>query len=301
MRRRSGVGNDSAMVSFLERLSSILWRRGDEAGAEGAVREAVAIGKQAFQGPNVFHASTLLRLADLLDERNTARAEAESLYFAALAETRAAVGESHPVTADALARVGEMLGRRGRAAEGQRLIRQAMELQRRVWGSSNVVIAATMTLLAQQLTRTAYNAEAEQLCRDALSMFGASWGTGHPAYAGALDYLGHVIALRGALDSAEALHRRAVSIRASSLGPENTLTALSTVALAGVLTRQRRFTESDSLYRWALGLIRSRTTDTHVDVRRTYAGLATLYEAWGKPDSAAVFRRLATAGGRDLP
>jgi hypothetical protein len=28
-------------------------------------------------------------------------------------------------------------------------------------------------------------------------------------------------------------------------------------------------------------------------VRVTYAGLAELYDAWGKPDSAAVFRRLS--------
>jgi serine/threonine-protein kinase len=300
VRRRSGVANDSAMVSLLERLSSILWRRGEDAGAEGAVREAVAIGKHAFQGPHVFHALTVLRLADLLDERISARAEAESLYVAALAEIRAAVGESHPVTADAMIRVGVSLGRNGRTAEAERLIRQAIELQRRVWGSSNAVVASTMTQLVIVLTRGGYNAEAERLAREAIAMFGASLGTSHAAYAGALGYLGGVIALRGALDSAEVLQRRAVSIRTGALGPEHSLTALTALPLADVLTRQRRFTEADSVYRWALGLLRSRTTDVHVDVRRAYDGLATLYEAWGKSDSAAMFRRRAAPADRDL-
>jgi serine/threonine-protein kinase len=63
--------------------------------------------------------------------------------------------------------------------------------------------------------------------------------------------------------------------------------------LAGVLTQQRRFAEADSIYRSVLAVLRRHTTDTHVDVRRTFAGLATLYQAWGKPDSAAIFRRLA--------
>jgi serine/threonine-protein kinase len=107
-----------------------------------------------------------------------------------------------------------------------------------------------------------------------------------------------VVAQRGALDSAEALHRRAVAIRAASVGPEHPLTALSVVPLATVLTQQRRFTEADSLYRWALGLLRHQTIDTHLDIRRTYAGLAMLYEAWGKRDSAAIYRQ--RAGSSDL-
>ena len=102
-----------------------------------------------------------------------------------------------------------------------------------------------------------------------------------------------MIALRGALDSAETLYRRAIDIRIEAHGSDQTITALTRGGLAGVLTRQRRFAEADSLYRDALAVIRRHTTDTHIDARRIYAGLAALYLAWGKPDSAAVFRRLA--------
>jgi hypothetical protein len=35
-------------------------------------------------------------------------------------------------------------------------------------------------------------------------------------------------------------------------------------------------------------------------MRRAYAGLAKLYETWGKRDSAAVYRRLAGPGDFDL-
>jgi serine/threonine-protein kinase len=112
-------------------------------------------------------------------------------------------------------------------------------------------------------------------------------------YAGTLGYLADYATLRGALDSAEALYRRAIAIRAKSLGPQQALTALTEAGLAGVLTKQRRFAEADSLYRSTLAVLRRQTTDTHLDVRLTYSGMATLYDAWGKPDSAAIFRRLS--------
>jgi eukaryotic-like serine/threonine-protein kinase len=106
-----------------------------------------------------------------------------------------------------------------------------------------------------------------------------------------------VLVLRGALDSAETLRRHALSIRLASSGPEHTVTALTAVELADVLTRQRRFVEADSIYRSSLALLRRHTTDDHVDIRRTYASLATLYDAWGKRDSAAIYRRLAQPAG----
>jgi hypothetical protein len=52
------------------------------------------------------------------------------------------------------------------------------------------------------------------------------------------------------------------------------------------------------VYRSALAVMRRSTTDTHIDVRRAYAGLATRFEAWGKADSAAVYRRLAEPSDR---
>jgi eukaryotic-like serine/threonine-protein kinase len=166
-------------------------------------------------------------------------------------------------------------------------------MQRRTWGPSHVAVAGSMASLAKLLTADGYSAEAEQLARDAIAIVAASLGTHHSDYAGSLGNLADVIALRGALDSAETLRRRALAIRVASAGPEHTITALTAVELADVLTRQRRFAEADSTYRSSLALLRRYTTESHVDVRRTYRSLAVLYDAWGKPDSAAVFRRLA--------
>ena len=295
---RRGAGPDSGLVTDLERLSAILWRRGDNAGAERAMREALDVGRQAFPSPSPRRASTLLRLADQVDERPDRRAEAESLYFAALAETRAAVGDEHPTTAATMSEIGWMLARHGRREEGEQHVRKALDIQRRTWGPRHTATAATMNALSRLLSNDGYDAEAERLDREAAAIFGTSWGTNHPAYAGALGYLADHLALRGALDSAETLHRLAVGIRSDAVGPEETLTALSVVQLANVVAKRGRFAEADSLLRWSLARLRSRTVDTHVDVRRAYDALARLFALWGKPDSVAHYRRLA--GPKDL-
>jgi len=294
VRRRSGAGADSGMVSALERLSAILWRRGDGAGAERAMREALAVARQVFPGPHFERSGAMMRLADLLNDRPEGRAEAESLAQAALKENRAEFGDAHPETAASMRQLGVMLAEHGRTADGERLLRQALAIDQRVWGPSHTVVASTKTLLARVLMRGRYSSEAERLINEAAAIEAASLGTKHSRYASTLGYLADVIALRGALDSAETLYRRAIDIRTESFGADQTITALTWGGLAGVLTQQRRFVEADSIYRSALAVLRRHTTDSHIDVRRTYAGLASLYDAWGKRDSAVVYRRLAS-------
>ena len=288
------TGDDSTIVSALERLSAILWRRGDDAGAERALREALAVARQAFPDRHPIRTGVMFRLADILDERPAGYAEAESLAEAALRDTRAEFGDSHPQTAGAMKQLGGLLGEHGRTADGARLLRQALAIEYRVWGPSHNVAATTMDELAQVLMRDGYySSEAERLLTSSAAILATALGTKHSAYAGTLGHLADAIALRGALDSAEALYRRAIDIRMEANGPDQTITALTWGGLAGVLTQQRRYAEADSLYRAALVVIRRHTTDTHIDVRRTYAGLASMYQAWGKPDSAAFYRRLA--------
>jgi serine/threonine-protein kinase len=287
------VGPDSTMVDLLERLSAILWRRGDDAGAERALREAVAISQRAFPTSHQARTGATMRLAVFLSRHPARRAEAESLGLAAVEESRAGFGEEHVATAAAMKQLGDLFVSDGRTDDGQRLLRQALAIERRVFGPAHEAVAATTLQLAVALKHGGYSAEGERLAREASASLASSLGTSHSMYAGSLGYIADYAALRGALDSAEMLYRRAVAIRAASLGPQQALTALTEAGLAGVLTKRGRFAEADSIYRNTLSVLRRQTTDTHLDVRNTYAGLATLYDAWGKRDSAAVYRRLA--------
>ncbi|HSQ32031.1 MAG TPA: tetratricopeptide repeat protein [Gemmatimonadaceae bacterium] len=288
---------DSALAYDLLALSGTLSVRGDVAGAERARREAVAAARRAFPRPHLERVLITYALADLLDERTTTRAEAESLAREALDESRAAFGDEHPETAEAMNALGSVLARHGRAAEAERLIRQGLALQQRTLGPTHLGTASGMLGLGLVLTRDGYSPDAERLTRDAVAIFGKAYGATHPTYAGALGYLADVLAKRGALDSAEALYRQALVIRQGVPGTWDAIIAAASARIAGVLTLQRRFTEADSLYRDAVARQRRFIAPTHMNVRLTYAGMATLYEAWGRPDSAVVYRRLAQPPG----
>jgi serine/threonine-protein kinase len=147
------------------------------------------------------------------------------------------------------------------------------------------------------LTRNGYSPEAERLTRDAVTIYEKTYGPRHPMYAGVLGYLADVLAKRGALDSAEALYRQALDIRRGVPGTWDAIIAWANVRIAGVLTLEGRFAEADSLYHESVAVQRRFVSETHINVRLTYAGMARLYEAWGKPDSAAVYRRLAQPPG----
>ena len=297
--RRSGA--DSALAHDLADLSGILYARGDFAGAVRARREAREAARRAFPGPHLEHAAMTFALADLLDERIATRAEAESLARAGLAECRAAFGDAHAVTAGAMQSLGRLLARHGRTAEAEQLLRQALALEQRTLGPSSLGTASGMFDLGLALARDGYSPEAERVTRDAVAIYARTYGTRHPMYAGALGYLANVLVQRGALDSAEALHREIIAIRGGVPGTWTAILATANARLADVLTRQGRFAEADSLYREGLAVQRRSLADTHMNVRLTYAGMATLYEAWGKRDSAALFRRLAQPPGYAPP
>ncbi|AHG88160.1 protein kinase [Gemmatirosa kalamazoonensis] len=297
-----GRGADSALAHDLMELGSLLLWRGDFGGAERARREALAATRRAFPGPHTERIGAAFALADVLDERTATFAEAESLAREGLAESRAAFGDAHVATAGAMQALGNILARHGKVAESESLVRQALAMERRTLGPSNLGVASGMLDVGLTLTHDGYSTEAERLTRDAVAMFGATYGTNHAMYAGALGYLADVVAKRGALDSAEALLRRNIAIRERVPASQQAAIAVTDIKLAGVLTRQRRFAEADSLYRWAVAeLRRTAAAETNINVRLAYAGMASLYAAWGKPDSAALFRRRAQPPGFTAP
>jgi len=296
VRRRSGTTQDSALARDLAHLARLQCARGDNRGCERSLREAVDIAQRVFPAPHREHSFLLLRLAEALDDqplddRPAAHAEAESLYFAAFAEARSVFGDTHAETARAMREVGLMLARHHREADGERLLRQALILQQRALGPSHPDVAATMTALGKVLGGTAYSAEAEQLMRGAIAIDSIVYGTSHAAYAWGLGLLADVLTRRGAIDSAEVLYRREIAIAAVAMGPG--LSSATDAELGGVFIRRRRYAEAEVAYKTTRTQLVKITTDSHRAVRRLDALIAQLYDAWGKPDSAAVYRRRA--------
>ena len=294
VRRGNAAGDDSLTVRDLQTLASVRWRRGDTEDAIRILRDALTVAERVTPAPSAVAAVTRLRLAERLTERPGGWPEAEALFRRALADTRAALGDAHAVTADVTREVGNALVQHGNAAEGESLLRESLERARQLHGPYHGSVARALRSLADAAARRGRLDEAERLTRESLPVYAAVWGEAHSNYAGVLGSLGELLAWRGQLDSAEALHRRAIAIRAAALGPEAAIIGVTEIALADVLARQGRRAAAESVYVHALTLIRRTTTDDHIDARRVHAGLASLYAAWGRPADAERHRRLAS-------
>jgi hypothetical protein len=84
-----------------------------------------------------------------------------------------------------------------------------------------------------------------------------------------------------------------VEIRKAALGPDVAVVGVTELALADVLARQGRPAAAESVYVHALALIRREANDQHPDARLAHAGLADLYQSWGRPRDAERHRQLA--------
>jgi serine/threonine protein kinase len=293
IRRRTGGPGDSLLVYSMELVAAQQRRLGRVAEAEHLFREALAI--QEGGDPSSPAASFVrLRLADLLSQERDAPAEAEPLYLRAITDLRARLGPNHPRMLYALNDYGGHLVRSGRAAQGDSIFRANLDTMRRVFGPDHPTVTYQLSLRVGALIRMGRYAEAEPLAREQLAKYDQAGARATNEYTGALGALARVLAGRGRFREADSLVRAALDIRVHMMGETETpLHALSLATWAGILTAEGAYPKADSLYQEALRILLRYTSEQHRDVRRLHAGLAALYDAWGRPDQAARHHRIA--------
>ena len=103
-----------------------------------------------------------------------------------------------------------------------------------------------------------------------------------------LSNLGALYAMRGDLPKAERLFRESLEIREATLGLHHPQLALSLKALADLYRDQKRYAESEDLYRRALAIYDGSGSPTFPDrlaLLKSYAGLL---RATGRAEQAAA-------------
>ena len=263
--RRQLPDGDSLLVRDVHTLASSLWRQGRIGDAINAYRESEAIARRVFRSPSASHAAAQMRLAERLSELPGGRTEATALARAALAETRADLGEANSITAQVLASAAEVLGTAG-GREAEIMLRQAVEIERRVAPGLGP-LGFTLVSLARHLTASGGSlAEAEHLQREALAILSSQFGPRHSATAGVLLDLGDILLRRGAVDSAERCFRDAVAIRIEAHGRDSYIAALTSLGLARVAAARGDVVRADSVYAAARTILTRSTLPTHPDV-----------------------------------
>jgi serine/threonine protein kinase/Tfp pilus assembly protein PilF len=252
--RRKVLGPaDHETATSMSDLGLLLRQKGDRAGAETLLRETLAVTRTS-SGPTHPDVGTALNnLALTVNERGD-HAAAEAMFREALAIGRASLGREHPVNAQRLANLACALRDRGKLAEAAAINEEALALSRPALGPDHPAVARQEVGLARTYLDQGRAAAAEPLLRHALGVQQRSHGAGDRRLGATLSLLGDACTRLSRFAEAEPYLLRAFEILPATPGSE------------GLETKEAR------------------------EARDNLARLVALYEAWGRPGKAALYR-----------
>jgi CHAT domain-containing protein/Tfp pilus assembly protein PilF len=231
--------------------------------------------------------------AERLESKN-AHAQALPAMRRWLDLSRETLGDGHPDTAMALARVADNLDEQGKPAEAQPLYRQALERYGKALGEQHPHTALCLNSLANNLQHLGKYREAEPLYREARAVFLRALGEEHPFAMTTLNNLGANLYARGRYADAEPIFRDLIALRTRVLGADDPDTLMAVGNLASTLDKLGRPMEAEPLNRQALAGYR-KLGEQQPETARAYNNLAECLVAQGRDAEAAPLYRQALA------
>ena len=215
--------------------------------------------------------------------------QAEPLYWDVLETRRQLLGDEHPDVATTLSELGVALWSREAYADAEPLHRMALAMRRKLLGDEHVDVATSLYNLGLLLVDTERYAEAEPVLREALAIRRKLLGDEHEYTIRTAASLGGILRKAGELNEAEveAMLRETLEGFRVALGEDHPSVGFARCRLGAYLTDLGRYDEAERELLEALRLLTAHyLTDDHPAVAPTFNPLATLYEAWGRPEEA---------------
>jgi serine/threonine protein kinase/tetratricopeptide (TPR) repeat protein len=220
-------------------------------------------------------------------------------YFQeALRGRKAILAANHPDTLDTLASLGVAYRDSGRTEQGLPMIEEAYQ-----HGGRHPSLVWIGNALLQTYARAGMLDKAADLTQKRVTAARQQNPPGSPQLTGVLSNIGSALLRGGAFALAEPILRESLEI-GDKIQPEQWTTHNNRSTLGGVLLGQKRFAEAEPLLvqgyeglKKALAPGAPRDTDPTIPATRQQRlaealdRLIELYEAWGKPDEAARWRK----------
>jgi tetratricopeptide (TPR) repeat protein len=221
-------------------------------------------------------------------------AEAMELFEQLRRQQARALGPDHPHTLTTLHCLAWAYRTAGRMDEAVRLFGQASEQRAQRLGPDHPETLNTVASLATTLAAARQWDRAVSVCRGLLDAQARRVPTGHPDRAETLTVLGTCLLEVGRPAEAEPVLRECLAIREKKQ-PDKWTTFHAKSLLGGALAGQQKYAEAEPLllagYEGMEG--RAKTIPPPGQFRLTEARerLVQFYDAWGKKDQAAVWRK----------
>jgi eukaryotic-like serine/threonine-protein kinase len=259
-----------------------------------ALHEQVLKGEQARFGPD--HPNTILSMHNLALAYDAAgrRSDGLRLLQEMLKLSRARLGDEHPNTLKGEINLGLIYLKDCRRAEALPPLEKGLRLAPAKLGPDHPHTRDALYGLAWLYDDEGMPDRAEALFTQFLESNRRVHGPGHPEVAGALAQLGRNLLRQRKYADAEPLLRESLAIRQEKV-PDDWRTFNTQSLLGGALLGRQRYAEAEPLLRQGYEGMRRGETRIPADGKPRLAEalerVVQLYEAWGKPDEAARWRK----------
>jgi tetratricopeptide (TPR) repeat protein len=220
-------------------------------------------------------------------------ADAEPFLMDALKLARTLYDKNHPFVIGAANNLAMLYVDSNRFAEAEPLLREVLDRARHVFGEEHPNTARLENTLADTLHTTGDHAAAEPLVRHALATRRKTWPDGHPGTAESLVLLADILADQGdatKMPEAIACIDEAIPMWEKAGQGGYWSTSYAEGVRGACLTVLKQYDEAEQKLRGALDDLMRAKGPRHRRTRAVAEHLASLYEAWGRPQDAEAVR-----------
>ena len=244
-----------------------------------------AFGEGHLYHGHLYHARTINCIGRLYSAQGKHSLAIEQ-FFQALAITKAALGENHPVTAAAINNIGTAYRSQGKHSLAIEQYNQALAIRKAALGDNHPDVADSIHSIG-----TAYHAQgkydlAMEQFTQVLAIRRAELGENHPDTAMTIICIGAVYSAYGKHDLAVEQYTRALSIYRAALGECHPDVAMTINKIGTAYCGQGKHDLGIEQYTQALSIYRAALGESHPDAALTIHGIGTAYGDQGKYDLA---------------
>src|SRR6266446_560964 len=287
--RRKGNIKAENLAAALDNFGYLRRTQGDSKEAELSFRESLALRSQMPKESLYIIGPTRSTLASTLADQGRFE-EALQTAREAVAEYRQREETDTPNFSFTLTVLGGFLTEKGDYAEADTNLREAEAIQRKLLVPSNLWSGDNLRNQAISFYEQGRYAESLSKITETLKIYRDSFGPHYDNYPTALIINGLILAKTGQPKEGEKILREAVKIRTDLLPKGHYWVALANSALGEYLTTQRRYTEAEPLLLESYEALKTSQGVTNPRTQLALQRLITLYENWGKLDTASAYR-----------
>jgi tetratricopeptide (TPR) repeat protein len=220
--------------------------------------------------------------------------QGEPLLKQALAVQRDKLGADHPDTLISMNNLGVFYRDRGRYGEAEPLLAEAVAGARQTHGLSHPHTQEIIRSLAFLHTKQGTPHRAESLLRELVAVLRDQAGPESVPYANQLGWLSMNLLEQKKYAEAEPVARDCLALRAKNR-PDAWATFYTRSLLGGALLGQQKYADAEPLLVQGYAGMKERAAQTPEAFKdrpmQVLEWLVQLYDAWGKPDEAAKWRK----------